>query len=85
LSPTIASSSIQAQRAIVAAGGGIGVLPCFLAGELVRVLPGRVMLQRRFWLNTHRDVQETARMKILTKWLKALVAASRARLLPLRS
>ena len=74
LTPTIASSSIQAQRAIVTGGGGIGVLPCFMASGLVQVLDGQVLLERRFWLSTHRDVHDTARGKAVRNWLRALVA-----------
>lgn len=72
LTPDLASSSIQAQRAIVAAGGGIGVLPCFLSAGLVRVLPSDILLRRRFWLNTHEEVYETARMKAVRAWLTDL-------------
>ena len=80
--PTLASSSIQAQRAIIAAGGGIGVLPCFLAEGLVRVLPDQVLITRRFWLSTHREVQATARMKAVAAWLRDMVRESAARLSP---
>lgn len=82
LRPTLASSSIQAQRAIIAAGGGIGVLPCFLAEGLVRVLSDQILITRRFWLSTHREVQATARMKAVAGWLRALVEANAARLSP---
>lgn len=82
LTPTLASSSIQAQRAIVASGGGVGVLPCFMAGGLVRVLPNAPPIERRFWLNTHRDVHDTARGRAVRAWLRQLVADRRADLLP---
>ena len=84
LTPTIASSSIQAQRAIIAAGGGIGILPCFLADDLVRVLPDSVLLERRFWLSTHRDVHDTVRIRTVRNWLRDLAAAQAGRLSPLR-
>ena len=82
LSPTLSSSSIRAQREFIAAGGGIGVLPCFLAEGLTRVLPEIVLLERRFWLSTHHDVYETARMRSVRSWLQALVAEAQMRLLP---
>ena len=82
LRPTLASSSIQAQRAIIAAGGGVGVLPCFLAEGLVRVLADQVLITRRFWLSTHREVQATARMKAVAAWLRALAEDNAARLSP---
>lgn len=81
LKPTLASSSIRAQASIVAAGGGVGVLPCFLADGLIRVVP-QVMLERRFWLSTHRDLQATARMRAVTAWLRDLVREARPTLMP---
>lgn len=82
LKPRLASSSLQAQRAIVEAGGGIGVLPCFLAKGLTRILPDEVLIERRFWLSTHREVHETARMRVVRNWLFDLVAANAERLAP---
>jgi DNA-binding transcriptional LysR family regulator len=82
LCPNLASSSIQAQRAIVAGGGGIGVLPCFMAHGLQRVLPEHVLLERRFWLSTHREVHETARVRAVRRWLKELVQSCEADLRP---
>jgi DNA-binding transcriptional LysR family regulator len=73
LTPVLASSSIRAQREIVLGGGGIGVLPCFLAEGLTRVLGDQVLLQRRFWLSTHHDVHDTARMRAVRSWLGQLV------------
>lgn len=82
LTPRLASSSIQAQRSIVAGGGGVAVLPCFLAGDLARVLPDSVLIERRFWLSTHRDVHATARIRSVTSWLKQLVWEKRSLLSP---
>jgi DNA-binding transcriptional LysR family regulator len=81
LTPHVASSSIRAQREIIAAGGGIGVLPCFLADGLVRVLPS-ILIERRFWLSTHRDVHDTARMRTVRTWLKSLCAERQTSLRP---
>lgn len=81
LRPMLSSSSIQAQKAMVAAGAGIGVLPCFLAQDLERVLP-QVRLRRRFWISTHRDVASTARARTVRAWLGDLVARRRADLMP---
>jgi len=81
LTPHLASSSIRGQREIIASGGGIGVLPCFLAEGLERVLPA-VLLERRFWLSTHREVHDTARMRAVRTWVKDLCARSVGRLSP---
>ena len=82
LTPRLASSSIRAQREIVAGGGGVGVLPCFMADGLVRVLPDQVLIERRFWLSTHRDVHDTARLRAVRTWIKTLCAEAAARLSP---
>jgi DNA-binding transcriptional LysR family regulator len=81
LTPHLASSSIRAQRDIIAGGGGIGVLPCFLAEGLERVLP-EVLLERRFWLSTHRELHDTARLRAVRAWVKSLSARNRDRLSP---
>lgn len=84
LVPTLASSSIQAQRAIIAAGGGVGVLPCFMAGGLERVLADTVLIERRFWLSTHREVHGTARARAVRAWLQQLVGVQAMKLRPVR-
>jgi DNA-binding transcriptional LysR family regulator len=68
---------------MVAAGGGIGVLPCFLAEGLTRVLADAVLIERRFWLSTHREVHSTARLKTVRRWIKALCQDQVSRLAPL--
>ncbi|GAM97887.1 transcriptional regulator, LysR family [alpha proteobacterium U9-1i] len=84
LKVALASSSIRAQEEIVRTHGGIGVLPCFVAKGLTRVLPSQVRLTRRFWLSVHRDVAETARVRAVRTWLRGLVKARRRELLPAR-
>lgn len=80
LTPSISSSSINAQRRMVMAGAGIGVLPYFLADGLQPVLPEAVALTRRFWVSTHKDVAATSRARFLRRWLQDVVK-DRARLL----
>lgn len=82
LGPRLASSSIRAQRDMIAAGGGVGVLPCFLAEGLVRVLPEAVLIERRFWLSTHREVHGSARLRAVRRWIKDLCQHSARRLSP---
>jgi DNA-binding transcriptional LysR family regulator len=82
LTPNLASSSINAQREMIASGGGIGVLPCFLSEGLVRLLPNQVRLTRRFWVATLREVAATARVRAIRAWMRGLVEAERSRLSP---
>ena len=78
----LASSSIRAQQEIIGSGGAIGVLPCFMADGLVRILP-QVLLQRRFWLSIHRDLADTARIRTVTRWIRALCEDQGPQLNPL--
>ena len=74
----LASSSIRAQREIIAAGGGVGVLPLFLGQGLTRVLGEDVRLVRRFWVSTLREVAGTARVRSVRRWLQDRVQETRA-------
>ena len=84
LRATVRSSSILAQRRMIAGGAGVGVLPCFLAAGdpgLVRVRPEQVVA-RAFWLALHRDVAPQPRIRGFIDWLDAEVHKSRALLVP---
>ncbi len=77
LRPALTSSSIRAQREIIAAAGGIGVLPCFMSEGLSRVLPDEVLLKRQFWISTHLDVAGTSRARAVRSWIADLVRMTR--------
>jgi len=84
LAATLRSSSINAQYRMIAAGAGIGVLPCFIGdGDpgLVPVLPERRIL-RGFWLVTHKDTHNLARVRAGKEWLADAVQQRRDVLLP---
>jgi DNA-binding transcriptional LysR family regulator len=84
LAATVRSSSINAQHRLIAAGAGIGVLPCFIGDAdpgLVPVLPDR-RITRSFWLVMHKDTHSLARVQAFKLWLTALVERERSRLLP---
>lgn len=83
LTPRLRSSSINAQHRLIAAGSGIGVLHCFSADEdkdLVPVLPDRV-IERSFWLVTHKDTRQLQRVRAFRTWLTSLVRSHRAQLM----
>lgn len=82
LRTVLSSSSIRGQETIIRNGGGVGVLPCFLAAGLVRLLPGEVLLTRRFWISTHRELSGSARIRAAQRWMKDLVKSSARRLEP---
>ena len=84
LRATIRSSSILAQRQMIAGGAGIGVLPCFLAAKdaaLMRVRPQQV-IRRSFWLALHRDVATQPRVRAFIDWLDGEVQRDRGLLTP---
>lgn len=84
LTASLRSSTIIAQHRMIAAGAGIGVLPCFIGDAdkwLVPVLPDQ-RITRSFWLVTHKDTHNLARVRAFKDWLTALVAQERGRLLP---
>jgi DNA-binding transcriptional LysR family regulator len=79
LTAPVRSSSINAQHRLIAAGVGIGVLPCFIGESdplLTRVLPERSII-RSFWLVTHRDTCQLAKIRAFKEWLEQLVARRR--------
>lgn len=90
LRPRIKSSSLPAQLMATRSGAGVCVLPCFMgdlfAGEgpdaLVRVLPGEVMLTRTFWLITHADMRDLARIKVAAAFIVEEAQKGRGLLLP---
>jgi DNA-binding transcriptional LysR family regulator len=70
------STSINIQHRMIAAGGGIGILPDFIARHdraLVPVMSGEVRLSRQFWLATHSDLASLARIARVADWLQARV------------
>lgn len=78
------STSINAQHRLIAAGGGIGVLPCFIGDRdpgLVPVIPDK-RITRSFWLVTHKDNHQLARIKAGKEWLHDLVQRHRQVLVP---
>lgn len=84
LRASVRSSSILAQRRMIAGGAGVGVLPCFLAAAdpaLVRVRPDQVV-GRSFWLALHRDVAPQPRIRAFIEWLDAEVRESRGLFVP---
>lgn len=84
LATQVRSSSINAQYQLIAAGGGIGVLPCFIGDldeSLESVIPEK-QITRSFWLVMHKDNYQLARIRAGKNWLVELVEENRSLLLP---
>ncbi len=85
LRPRLQSSSLVAQLQATVAGGGICVLPHFMASReprLVRVLPEKISILRSFWLIVHADLKDVARIRATMDFLVREVRAARALFLP---
>lgn len=83
-SPSLRSSSINAQARMVASGAGVAVLPCFIGDAdptLAAILP-EIMITRAFWLVTHQDSGRFKAIHAFTDWLLALVTAEHQTLMP---
>lgn len=84
LAASVRSTSVFAQQRMIAAGTGIGVLPCFIGDAdptLCRIFPER-LITRSFWLVTHKDTHNLARVRAFKTWLGDLVRQQHGRLLP---
>lgn len=74
------SSNLIAQLQATLAGGGLCVLPDFIAAReagLRRVLPETVHLDRSLWLVVHADLRSLARIKAVTAMITGAVKADR--------
>lgn len=86
--PRVRSSSLVAQWQATAAGAGLCVLPCFLAGpdpRLVRVLPKDVAVMRALWMIVHSDMRDIARIQVACEFIAEEIRRSRDRFVPSRS
>ena len=80
---TVRSTSVLTQHRMIAAGAGIGVLPCFLGDTdptLCPIFPER-LITRSFWLVTHKDTHNLARVQAFKAWISNLIIQQRCRLL----
>jgi DNA-binding transcriptional LysR family regulator len=85
LRPRLQSSNLLAQMQATLAGGGICVLPHFLAVQdprLVPVLPQAVAIIRSFWLIVHADLKDVARIRATMDFVVREVRAARALFMP---
>ena len=79
LKARIQSSSLVAQRRIAEEGHGLCVLPHFMARGrpgLVPVLPETVRLTRSYWLFTHGDIADSARVRAVVRFVGEEIAAA---------
>lgn len=78
IQPWLHISNVISQLTAVVGGAGLGVLPHFMARHaptLRRVLPQEVQLTRAYWLITHPDTHDLARIKACAEFLQAQAQA----------
>lgn len=74
---TFRSTSINVQHQIIASGAAIGALPRFMGefdDRLLPIMPEQVDIMRSFWLVSHADMRQLARIDAVTRWLKQEIA-----------
>lgn len=64
---------LEAHRAAIVAGHGIGILPCFLDAGLSR-LPCRLVMEEPLWLVGHAAAQMSKRVRVVYDEIAAIIA-----------
>ncbi len=86
LKARLKSSNLIAQMMATRAGAGVCVLPCFMGDgqdDLVPILPQEVSLTRTFYLITHTDMRDLARVRAAADFIAGQVSEAKARFLPM--
>lgn len=79
--PRVRISNILTQSAAVVGSVGVGVLPYFIARtqpSLVRLLPDTIKIIRSYWLVTHEDVRDLARVRATMDFIITTVNSHKA-------
>jgi DNA-binding transcriptional LysR family regulator len=72
LTPHLRISNVISQLEAIAGGVAIGVLPCFIARtrpRLIRILPEEIRLVRSYWLISHAESKDLARIRLLSDFI----------------
>jgi DNA-binding transcriptional LysR family regulator len=80
----IKCTSMKMQIVLASSGCGLGAFPHYLVDDnpqFVRVLPDR-FITRTYWMATHHELYEVARVRTVRHWLQALCAEHWGRLAP---
>ena len=81
---TLRSTSVMAQLNAAAAGGGLCVLPAFLADQeprLVPVLEKEVRFQRSFWMSMPEEIKQVPRIRMTWDYLRKAISEEQSMLL----
>lgn len=80
LEPGVRISNVITQMSALAAGAGLGIVPCFMARTapgLRRVLPD-VALVRSYWLISHADTHHFARVRLVSDFIREESACAKS-------
>ena len=75
------STNVSAQFNAIVDGIGLGLVHCFMAAReprLVAVLPGRISVERSYWLLVHEDLRRVARVAAVCDFLTRILSQSPA-------
>jgi len=85
IEPQIRISNVITQMMAVRGSAGLGVLPCFMASrepDLVRLLAAEARIFRSYWLITHSDVRDLARVRAAMEFVTKCVQTDNEVFLP---
>jgi len=74
-SADIRFNHLEAHRAAIVAGLGIGVLPCFLSSGLSR-LPSTLLMEEPLWLVGHAAAEMPKRVRVVYDEIASIIAAN---------
>ncbi len=80
-SARLRSTSITVQHRMIHEGCGIGLLPAFIGesdSSLIPLFLTEIIVKRSFWLVTHSDRRNVARIRLFKKFLHETIAALNA-------
>ena len=80
----IKCSSMKVQINLAEAGAGIGAFPHFLVKalpQMTRILPDLVAV-RTYWMASHAELHDLARLRLLRRWIEALVRSKADIMMP---
>ena len=78
-SADIRFNHLEAHRAAIVAGLGIGILPCFLSSGLSR-LPSTLLMEEPLWLVGHAAAEMSKRVRVVYDEIAVIIAANAGRL-----
>ncbi|MGB5887944.1 MAG: LysR family transcriptional regulator [Acinetobacter venetianus] len=77
--PDLKLSSLNAQKAAIQAGLGIGILPCFIAKNFIRI-KRPYLLEEPLWLVTHSSAKASLRIRLVYDEISKIIKNNQSNL-----